>query len=505
LTAKPRGLALLLALALAGCAAAPADKPAVQPSPLEVKLEQARQLGVKKDYRAADQMLDGVLSHPDFPKLSEETRGYALNLAGAVALDLGNPAKALLLLRQASGMAGRDTAQVWRDRLRAAYEFYDYAESANTLVTIARRWPETLGEIPTPIINQILSSASEPDFPVETRFRLLQALYDANWRTNLGFEPDWVWYPLAVLQLERGESEKAAATLQRVMDPMSIVKIRVDRRFDALPLDREVALDVHRALQGYVAKARDVAAEHPKSLEALRELTYALLTAKQFDEVLAITEPFRLDLPPNSTLASKYEDWGEYIDWIVSDRARALRAKGRVGEALPLMRQNAKRIEDGHVDVGHVVGLAYVLVRHEQPREALEALDTITRIGKPSLYGRMRVEGMRLRAALALKDQPLAERALKYLREHEIDAPATLQSALIETGRHDEAAKLLAQRLADPLERGDALEDLQDFYELPATKVVQQWRKQWKVFMARRDVRAAIDKVGRIERYPFLF
>jgi hypothetical protein len=34
---------------------------------------------------------------------------------------------------------------------------------------------------------------------------------------------------------------------------------------------------------------------------------------------------------------------------------------------------------------------------------------------------------------------------------------------------------------------------------------VQQWRKQWEVFMARRDVRAAIDKVGRIERYPFLF
>jgi tetratricopeptide (TPR) repeat protein len=500
--AKSRVLVALFALALAGCAAAPADIPAVQPSPLEVKLEQARQLGVKKDYRAADQMLDGVLSHPDFPKLSEETRGYALNLAGAVALDLGNPAKALLLLRQASGMAGRDTAQVWRDRLRAAYEFYDYAESANTLVTIARRWPETLGEIPTDVIYEIVRSAAKPEFPVETRFRLLQALYDANWRTNLGFEPDWVWHSLAVMQLEAGDAPKAAATLQRVMEPWSIVKIRVDRRFDALPLDREVALDVFRALQSYVAKARDVAAAHPKSLEALMELTYALLSAKQFDEVLAITEPFAADLPPDSPLASGYEDWDEQIGWVVDYRARALRATGRMSEALPLMRRNAKRPEKGAANTSQVIDLARVLVAQGQPREAL---DTIALVGETTPYGRMRVEGVRLRAALALKDKALAEQALKYLREHEVDAPATLQAALVETGRHDEAAKLLAQRLADPLRRGDALEGLQDYYEPPATKVVQQWRKQWKVFMARRDVRAAIDKVGRIERYPFLF
>jgi hypothetical protein len=419
-----------------------------------------------------------------------------------VALDLGNPAKALLLLRQASGMAGRDTAQVWRDRLRAAYEFYDYAESANTLVTIARRWPETLGEIPTDVIYEIVRSAAKPEFPVETRFRLLQALYDANWRTNLGFEPDWVWHSLAVMQLEAGDAPKAAATLQRVMEPWSIVKIRVDRRFDALPLDREVALDVFRALQSYVAKARDVAAAHPKSLEALMELTYALLSAKLFDEVLAVTEPFSDDLEPKPALASNYEDWDDYVGWMVDNRARALIATGRGGEALPLMRQNAKRTENGHVNVSHAINLAAVLIQQGQPREAL---DTIALVGKPSPYGRMQVEDARLRAALALKDKALAEQALKYMREHELDAAATLQAALIETGRHDEAAKVLARRLADPSRRGGTLEELQGYYQPPGTKVQAQWRKQWKVFLARRDVRATVAKVGRIEQYPYLF
>jgi hypothetical protein len=500
LIAKARGPVLLLALALAGCAAAPAGKPAAQPSPLEATLEQARQLGLKDDYVGADKVIDGVLAHPDFPKQSEEFRGYALHLAGAVALDLGRPAEALPLLQQSSEMAGA-TAQVWRTRFTAAYQFEDYAESVKTLTAIARQWREKLDTISTRTVYQVVRWASKPEFPVEHKAQLLQALYDANWRTELGFEPDWVWYSFAVLRLERGDPEGAATTLQRVMRPLSIVKIRADRRFDALPLDREIALDVTRAQESYVAKARDVVAEHPKSLEALMELTYALLSAKQFDEILKITGPLTLDLPPTSPLASSYEDWDEYIGWMADNRARALFALGRGSEALPLMRQNAKRPENGTANVSHAINLAGALLQQGQPREALEA---IALVGQPSPYGKMQVEDARLRAAVALKDKALAEQALKYMREHQADAPATLQAALVETGRHDDAAKLLAQRLADPLRRGDTLEELQGYYQPPATKVVQQWRNQWKVFMARRDVRAAIDKVGRVERYPSL-
>jgi hypothetical protein len=46
---------------------------------------------------------------------------------------------------------------------------------------------------------------------------------------------------------------------------------------------------------------------------------------------------------------------------------------------------------------------------------------------------------------------------------------------------------------------------LQGYYQPPGTKVQAQWRKQWKVFLARRDVRATVAKVGRIEQYPYLF
>jgi hypothetical protein len=73
---------------------------------------------------------------------------------------------------------------------------------------------------------------------------------------------------------------------------------------------------------------------------------------------------------------------------------------------------------------------------------------------------------------------------------------------LLEEGDLDGAAAVLIEQLRSPLERSDALASLQDmrvYPSLPAERVADE---RWRELKQRADVRAAINRVGRIERYP---
>lgn len=66
----------------------------------------------------------------------------------------------------------------------------------------------------------------------------------------------------------------------------------------------------------------------------------------------------------------------------------------------------------------------------------------------------------------------------------------------------DEAAASLLEQLADPMERGTALFDLQDVRRAPTLPADAQLQASWDELKQRADVQAAVNRVGRIDSYP---
>ena len=118
-----------------------------------------------------------------------------------------------------------------------------------------------------------------------------------------------------------------------------------------------------------------------------------------------------------------------------------------------------------------------------------------------SQEGKMVEQWVRLRAYLQLDNDEGVQAALAYLREHRNDSLRIYQAALVRVGDADAAAALLIGRLEDLSSRVEALESLQRYGEGATDDAGDESPGG---LAARDDVRAVIERVGRIESYPYL-
>ena len=494
------------ALAGAGCSSRPPDDTAetggvVIQAPA-LALVTVKKLLRQKKHAEADRLLDGILSHPDFGAMHPVTQKDALYTAGWVARTLRNDAKAHPLLVRSTASEHADQYD-WYLRASTALAIGNVPDAVASLTVEARRWPNSVRTINPQVVYQILDESRKPEADPAASFELHRALFEAKWRPRNDFEPNPTWKALALLWIERGQVDKAEEVLTRITSPITLVGMRADKRFDALRERNPQRFDVRAALERDVAANRKRVEDNPGSLYLFAQLTYALLSAKRFEEVLSLTEPFMGDKAPTDAFVLRYADWAAQILWVHNNRAIALRGLGRYDEAVALLRATTRKAEGGDINVSQSINLGLLLNRMGRPQEALEA---VGQIGEMSPYGRLLYESIRFHAALQLNDQPRVEETLAYLREHRYDSLATYQYALIKLGRLDEAAKVLIERLGDLRYRSDALGELQDTYSLPAPpRVSSPGSGDWAKLLERKDVKAAIDKVGRIESYDFLF
>ena len=107
-------------------------------------------------------------------------------------------------------------------------------------------------------------------------------------------------------------------------------------------------------------------------------------------------------------------------------------------------------------------------------------------------------------AYVQLKNAAKAGESLQYMKAHARDGVLPLQGALVCAGDADGLAKALIESLEDPERRATTLLGMQTYRDSPAPQ--SAWTKERQAFehtvWARPDVRAAIDKYGRIESYP---
>lgn len=466
---------------------------------LQSALQKAQQPGAASQ---ADAALREVIDSPVFSTLDTSEQHLALAGAAGVALQLGQPGRAQQLITRATALP-EQSIDDWRDRLVAATRVGDVRDQVNCVTTLARRWGRALSEVSDQLILRTASDARKAGLE-EERFAMLDVLYEIRWKPSSGQEPSALWRELSLLQLNKDHLDQARDVAAHITDPYDVIVMRADNRYKPLFKSEFVPHDVRKVAEDSLQQSRDAVQAAPHSLIPVVHLANALLRLLRAREVLALTDEVIRQVEPGSLThvingpVSPYTDLDGQYAWVLSARADALEDLGRFDDALTT-RQQLIRWPGNKDFVSHNINLAQILCELGRPQEALAVLP---QPDKATPFGRMQIELNRLTAAVEGGSVAEADSALDYLRQHQADSPRTLQKALVIAGRDADGAALLLSRLNDPVLRAEVLVELQDYLQPAAPPYVVQWREQFKKLRERPDIRAAIERVGRIGRYP---
>ena len=490
--------AIVVAL-LSSCAATP--PPSVEagcPTDMRESMSEAVKQVADGALAEAYPRLTAIIRCRQFDQFDSEARHSVLALGGFVAIDLGKVAEGHELLVRSSTMPEGD-ADDWIGRMDAARRLDFRQDAIESLTQVGRRWPQRLAGLNFRVVYEIVGYARLLPASDSAMHGLLDSLFAAAWTLPDGIEPSFLWRDLAVIELDRQEFGRAQEVVNRVQSPHAVVSMRIDRRFDRLREILPVRFDVEAAVSSELALLDEIVGRSPRSLDALVQLTYALLDAGRYGDVLEISSNVMRQIEVASNANAPYDDMENWI-WILDNRARALVAVQRWNEAEALLRTAARNRENGSQNVSHVINLAWF---YAEAGRGEEALATLQEVGpEMSPYGFMQMHGARHAAALQNGNGAIAEESFDYLRNHRDDSLKTWQWALVRADRLEEAAALLIERLHDPVQRGDALRELQDYADPVPASQRALWNARWREIRSREDVRGAIDAVGRIESFP---
>jgi len=287
-----------------------------------------------------------------------------------------------------------------------------------------------------------------------------------------------------------------------VTDPYVIIGIHADNRFDPVRAQLDRVLDVNAAIAKELEHERDVVKRKPGELMPLLAQAYTMRNTLQFTEALQLLDS-AIAKASGPEAKKQFSDRDRYFVWLLDTRSQALADLGRWDDAVNQELTASHLSEYSGGNVSQIINLANLYDDLGRPLDAKRTLVGLAPSGA-SGYGNMQVAIEKMRIALQLGDQPEAARQLAYLRAHQADSESTYQNALIFADHADEAAQVLMGRLANPEERADALLEVQHYRRSARDELLKDFSSRWEAVLARTDVRAAIDKVGRVESYPLL-
>lgn len=467
----------------------------VATSPFQQQLWAAAELSMADDFAGSDRLLLPMISAPGFKDLTAHQRHAVLALAATNAMLQDELTRSRRLYQRAiQADAGYPSDHYYLSLIQAQQD--DHIDAAARLAEAARlsrSKPDDVA-IDDRFVYQLLN---ELDDDAPERLALLQALFDANWDRD-GLGADDLWYELALMRVKQGDTGRAAEAVERVRWPDVLVRLRSDRRFDALVDLRAPRFDVEAAARANVGRLRALADERPSNLKVRMDLTYAMLAMGMNAEVIALTDQILSTLDSATAGQAPYEDASEYWPWILNNRAIALRRSDRVDEALQLLVRASAMDELGENNVSQVLNLGTFYCSLGRPEQARAA---IAPVGSMSGYGRMVQAAIEHCAAWQAGDRAAAGKALAYLREHRQDAQTIWLDALLREGRLDEAARVLLGQLESVDERAEVLSALQEYRETEPLAGARETHAHWKALKARTDVRQAVERVGRMQQY----
>lgn len=448
----------------------------------------AAQDGNTKDVAdALASLIDDML----FVSLTKPQQRLLLSSAALVAWRRDEPVRARDLFRKATDIDGNDPDDWYRLAL-LELQLGDRARSARYLTAFARRWPNLVDNLDRQFLSDHIYRSEAVS---AVRLALLQALFDANWSDRQNGVSD-AWRELALSHIANGHLSAAASAIASIDDPLVIAKLRSDKRFDAMAERIAELPSVEEAAARQVDTFRKRVAASPARVDLAMTLGTALLVAGRHDEALAASDATLAAISASKDTAS-FEHLDEQV-WVMNNRAIALRRLGRNEEAVAALDRASRLGEDGAPNVSQVLNLATLYCQLGRPKAALE---TIARAGSMSGYGRMVQTAVEHCAALQSGDREGIMASRNYLVGHRRDSRGIVLEALLREGRLDDAAEELITQLDEPEGRDDALEFVQEFRRAPELVGSRGLRRNWRKLVARKDVQAAVARVGRMGRH----
>ncbi len=377
-----------------------------------------------------------------------------------------------------------------------SYTRSDFDAAARAMTTFAGRWPELLPNLNADILFALMlnGDTASPD-----RIGYYQALFDANWDGGSAGTLGAAWFRLARARLEQGDIANARAVARRIQEPEVLISMRSDRRFDALLDHASWRADVSNAALRQVDRQRSRTIAYPESLDAMVQLSYALLLVGRHEEVIALSDASA------DRIASANLDDPPYVDphnqsWLMNNKSIALERMGRIDEAREEL-QRASRIGGrGGSNVGQSLNLGQMYCGLGDATAAEAAISGVLP-KEMSNYGKAVAAKTRHCISRLQHNQDAETSALAELEALQADAPITYLKALLESDQVAHATDLALELLSSPEKRTSMLDWAQNCRLAPVLPQVAAYHEKVKAFLSREDVLQAINAVGRIESY----
>jgi beta-barrel assembly-enhancing protease len=493
----PRLVSIFLVLAMAGCAANNGSTLSSARRAEIAQIDESLKLVAGNHFDEAEAVIQPVIHDKHFGRLPSAEQYRALLMAARLAYTLKQPKLEyesrvrLLALPEA-------TSDDRMSRVNAAARLGDIREIVVSLTELMKRNPERLMAADERFVIRVLRDGTK-QLPHGSTLPLLQALYAAHWKVEWDQEPSGIWLDLVLMLLERDRLPGAIEVSSRVTDEYGVISMRVDRRFDAITVANPAQFDVDAALTRDLEHIQSAAERAPKSLMPKRTVVDLLMEQQHYGAALAAADGLVAEIRVRSDAKQWYDDFDDQYAWVLDSRSRALRRLGRWEEGLDQLAAASWVLDKSGGNVSQVINLGDLYCDLGKPKEALGSL---VRLGTDiSSYGRMQEAYVRLDAAVQLGDAEQSEKWLGFMKEHRVDAPRSYEDALLLTGDVESAAKWLIERLQDQDSRVATLLSIQEYAVPRETARQAELRKRTVALLARPDVLAEIQKVGRIESY----
>ena len=125
-------------------------------------------------------------------------------------------------------------AEHWLMRAQYASWIDAWSDAALAVTNIARQWPEFIADADDELISRIAFRANDDGKHKVEKIELLKALFAANFVLEGGSQPDGLWRDLVMDALEQQNLRRAREISSRIQGATTLLRMRADRRFDAL-------------------------------------------------------------------------------------------------------------------------------------------------------------------------------------------------------------------------------------------------------------------------------
>lgn len=486
---------MLLAATVAVPAPVLAQKPPGQAGPVSPYPQSiqdhyiaAYEAGNAGDLVGAIGHFDALIADPAFKDTPPEFQLTMYRLVAITAVEAELWDRSLTELRRVTQSDGA-TANDWWLLSSVARKAERPVEAVDAFLRVLSLYPQILTEAPEGWINRLLLSSN--NYPV-AQGRLIEALSAAGWEDPSG----WHWMTHATRLLEDGKEDAALGYVRRIEGSSARMAMTVDRRFDGLRARHPDLFDVEAASVIELEEAE--AQTRADGADLFDWLSYISLLRKQgrHDEAMALIDARIAEAEAPRKPGEAAVDPDAFI-WALDTRSRLRIDGGDVEGGLADLRRAARRPEGGDINVSHAINLGNLYVRMDRPRDALDALTDVTN-DRLAPYGRVQAAHVRACAYAALGDRTALKAELDFISANAAIVPASTWQVHACTGDEDAAAAALIVLLEDPRHRVRTLIEIQDFIERDdPTPGAVRWRAFRRSVLARPDVVAAIDAVGR--------